>query len=209
MTKPSEERRSPDRHHVMQRLLRRVAVACLVLAAALLAVPRALVHLAILGPSTTQRLDAARQAVGVARSYGATSDLPAMAAAEREMASAEALEGRGEHHEARHAAERALSLAGDAQQAAIVRRQGQRIRAKQVVEQLDRAVDELEDLYNTHVKGLDRARQKELFSDMKRARAAAAALVLAWEQDDYPTVLEGESQAKAVIASVKQHLIAT
>jgi hypothetical protein len=208
MSKPAAERRSPDRAHVMQRLLRGVAVLCVAVAAALLFVPRALVHLGLWGPSTEQRVAAARQAVDVARTYGATPDLEAMAAAEREMASAEALHRQGKHHEARHAAERAMGLAGEAQQAAIVRAQSRRIRAKQAIEQLDRGVDELEELYNERTKGMARPRQKEIFSDMKRARAAAAALVLAWEQEDFASVLAGETQALAVISSVRQQLLA-
>ena len=61
MTKPKHERRSPDRPSVMLRLLRRVAVYSLVLAAGLFIVPRALVHFALLGPATEQRVAAARQ----------------------------------------------------------------------------------------------------------------------------------------------------
>ena len=209
MSKPAAERRSADRAHVMQRLLRGVAILCVVLAAGLLFVPRALVHLGLLGPSTQQRVGAARQAVNVARTYGATSDLAAMAAAEREMASAEELHREGRHHEARHAAERAMTMAGEAQQAAIMRAQSRRIRAKHAIEQLDHGVDDLEELYNERTKGMARPRQKELFSDMKRARAAAAALVLAWEQEDYASVLEGQTQALAVISSVRQQLLAS
>lgn len=208
MSKPAAERRSPDRARVMQRLLRGVAVLCVATAVALLVVPRALVHLGWLGPDTGQRVAAARQAVEVARTYGATADLEAMAAAEREMASAEALHGAGRHHEARHAAERALRLAGEAQQAAIVRSQGRRIRAKLAIEQLDHGVDELEELYNERTRGMPRPRQKELFSEMKRVRAAAAALVLAWEQNDYASVLEGEAQAQAIIAAMRRQLLA-
>ena len=209
MSKPAAERRSPDRAHVMQRLLRGVAVLCVAAAVALLVVPRALVHLGWLGPDTRQRVAAARKAVEVARTYGATADLQAMAAAEREMASAEALHDAGRHHEARHAAERAMRLAEQAQQAAIVRTQSRRIRAKQAIEQLDHGVDELEELYNQRTRGMARPRQKELFSEMKRVRAATAALVLAWEQNDFASVLAGEPQAKAIISAMRQQLLAS
>jgi hypothetical protein len=147
--------------------------------------------------------------VEVARAYGATADLEAMAAAEREMASAEALHDAGRHHEARHAAERAMRLAEQAQQAAIVRTQSRRIRAKQAIEQLDHGVDELEELYNQRTRGMARPRQKELFSEMKRVRAATAALVLAWEQNDFASVLAGEPQARAIISAMRQQLLAS
>ena len=74
----------------MLRLLRRIAVLALVAAALLLTVPRALYHYGFLGPASAHRVDDARQAVAVARGYGARPDIPAMAAAERELAAAEA-----------------------------------------------------------------------------------------------------------------------
>lgn len=201
------ERRSPDRPRVMTRLLRRIAVLALVTAAALLVVPRALYHYGFVGPSTDEHVAAARRAVQVAQGYGGRADeIPALAAAERELAAAEALAGRGQGHEARHAAERALQLAGQAQQTAIVNREGMRLRAKRVVDTLDQRVDELEELYSANSKGVGAERSRYLFSRMKQARAASARLVLAWEQQDYRTVLEGEATALQVLDEMKREL---
>jgi hypothetical protein len=201
------ERRSPDRPRVMTRLLRRVALLALLTAAALLLVPRALYHFALLGPSTADRVAASRRAVDVARGYGARpNEIPAMAAAERELASAQALAEQGRDHEARHAAEAAQQLAGQAQQAALLNREGMRLRAKRVVDTLDQKVDDIEQLYSAKSRGVGADRSRYLFSRMKQARAASAALVLAWEQQDYRKVLEGEAKALTVLDDMKREL---
>jgi hypothetical protein len=190
----------------MLRLLRRVAVLALVASALLLTVPRALYHYGVLGPAAAARVDDARQAVAVARAYGASSDLPAMAAALRELAGAEAALGRKEHHQARDAAARAQTLAGQAQQAALIVRDAQRVKAKRVIDELDQRVDELEEIYSAKSKGVGPERARHLFSRMKHARATSAALVLAWEQADYDTVVNGEGTAVAEIEGVKKDL---
>ena len=191
----------------MTRLLRRIAALALIVAAGLLVIPRALYHFGYVGPSPAQRLDAARRAVRVAREYGARpEEVPALAAAERDLARAEELVARGEEHEALHAAEQALVLAGQAQQAAIVNRDGMRVRAKAIVDTLDRRVDELEELYSARSKGVGAERSRYLFSRMKQARAASAALVLAWEQQDYRKVLDGEAHALQVLDEMKREL---
>jgi hypothetical protein len=191
----------------MMRLLRGIAAFALVSAAVILVVPRLLFHLGLVGPTTAQRVGAARQAVEVARGYGArAAEIPAMAAAEREIASAEALAARGEEHAARDAAARALSLAGAAQRAAIVGHDAQRIRAKQIIDTLDQRIDKLEDLYSSHSKGVGPERARLLFSRMKQARASAAVLVLAWEQEDYSAVIAGEGKALAAIEDVRREL---
>jgi Domain of unknown function (DUF4398) len=191
----------------MVRLLRRIAVLALLLAAALFLVPRTLYHFGLLGPSTADRIAAARRAVQVARGYGARAqDIPDMAAAERNLAAAEALAAKGSDHDARHAAEEALQLAGQAQQTALVNREGLRLRAKRVVDTLDQRVDELEDLYSANSKGVGADRARHLFSRMKQTRAASAALVLAWEQQDYRTVVEGEAKALEVLDEMKGEL---
>jgi hypothetical protein len=190
----------------MLRLLRRIAVLALVAAALLLTVPRALYHYGFLGPASAHRVDDARQAVTVARGYGARPDIPAMAAAERELAAAEALLAQGRDHEARDAAARAQELAGEAQQAALIARDAMRVKAKQVIDNLDRRIDELEEIYSTKSKGVGADRSRHLFSRMKHARAASAALVLAWEQEDFDRVVKGEGAAVAEIEAVKKDL---
>jgi hypothetical protein len=190
----------------MLRLLRRIAVLALVMAALLLTVPRALYHYGLVGPSTAERVAAARQAVEVARGYGARPEIPAMAAAERELASAEALLAQKRGHEARDAAARAQALAARAQQAALIARDAMRVKAKRVIDDLDQRVDDLEETYSARSKGVGPERARHLFSRMKHARASAAALVLAWEQEDYDSVVKGEGAAVAEIDAVKKDL---
>ena len=190
----------------MLRLLRRIALLALSLAALLLVVPRALFHFGFVGPSTAEYVAAARQAVVVARGYGATSAIPALAAAERELARAEALLAQQQDHEARHAAQRAQALAGEAQQAALIGRDAMRVKAKQVIEGLDHRIDELEDIYAQKSKGVGPERARHLFSGMKHARAASAALVLAWELEDYDNVVQGEAKAVAALEDMKREL---
>jgi len=190
----------------MLRLLRRIALLALSLAALLLVVPRALFHFGFVGPSTAEYVAAARQAVVVARGYGATSAIPALAAAERELARAEALLAQQQDHEARHAAQRAQALAGEAQQAALIGRDAMRVKAKQVIEGLDHRIDELEDIYAQKAKGVGPERARHLFSGMKHARAASAALVLAWELEDYDNVVQGEAKAVAALEDMKREL---
>jgi hypothetical protein len=190
----------------MLRLLRRIAAVALLLAAALLVVPRALFHFGVVGPSSAARVAAARQAVAVARGYGATSSLPALAAAERELAGADASLASKDYHQARQAAGRAQELASEAQQAAIIGRDAMRVRAKQVIDSLDHRIDELEEIYSVRSKGVGPERARHLFSRMKHARATAAVLVLAWEQQDYDTVIKGEGQAIADLEGMKKDL---
>jgi hypothetical protein len=190
----------------MLRLLRRIAVLALVAAALILTVPRALYHFGFLGPTTAHRVAAARQAVEVARGYGARAETPGMAAAEQALASAEALMAKELDHEARHAAERAQALAGQAQQAAIIGRDAKRVQAKQIIDSLDQRIDELEDIYSVKSKGVGALRARHLFSRMKHARATSAELVLAWEQQDYDTVIGGEGRAIAALEEMKRDL---
>ena len=190
----------------MLRLLRRVAVLALVAAALLLTVPRALYHYGVLGPTTAQRVDAARKAVEVARGYGARPDIPVMDQAERELARAEALLAQKDHQQARHAAESAQALAAEAQQAALIARDAMRVKAKLVIDNLDQRIDELEEIYSTRSKGVGPERARHLFSRMKHARATAAELVLAWEQEDFDGVVKGEGAAVAEIEAVKKDL---
>ena len=190
----------------MLRLLRRIAVLALVATGLLLTVPRALYHYGALGPTTAQRVDAARKAVEVARGYGARADIPVMAEAERELARAQALLAGKDDHQARHAADNAQALAGQAQQAALIARDAMRVKAKQVIDNLDHRIDELEEIYSAKSKGVGADRARHLFSRMKHARATAAVLVLAWEQEDFEEVVKGEGAAVAEIEAVKKEL---
>src|SRR5688572_25987019 len=60
------ERRAPDRHLVALRLLKRIALAALVVSAGLWAVPRLLVEAGVLGPDAAEVVQSAANSVSLA-----------------------------------------------------------------------------------------------------------------------------------------------
>jgi hypothetical protein len=200
------DRRRPDRRLFVIFLLRRLAVYALAASVAIWAVPRLLVDLGVLGPSPDETIATAERALNAARTYGATPETPAFAAAVRELDRARALAGAGHGREARHASKHAQELAVDAQRAALVRRDETRHQAEVVYNDLDRQINDLEKLYSTVTPGLDKQRVDELLTLMKLTRAAAATLFLAYEQENYGAVVEGEPTARAAIAQMRSRL---
>jgi hypothetical protein len=206
MESRNERRESANRSRVRQHLLKRLAVLALSLAVALLLIPRLLVELGMLGPTVEDRLAEAERTVGVARSYGAAAQDPAMAAAERELAEARRLLGEGRSREARAAAVRASGEAVAAQREALVRRGELRRQAQVVVADLDRGINALEDLYGEVTPGLPKPEVSRLFTRMKRAREASGTLFLAFEEDQYDRVIAGHAHARAVLQEVGKEL---
>jgi hypothetical protein len=182
-------------------LLRRAALFALVAAALLLAVPRVLTELGVLGEDAATTVDRAGRAVEAARAYGATSDMSAMRDAEQRLQSARDLVRRGEKREARRAAAAATTDAVEAQRAALVARQDAQRRAEAIVHDVERRLDDLEDSYGQVAAGLDKTAVAPLFSRMKAARAAGGGLTLAYEQQDYAKVLRDQPAAIEVIES--------
>ena len=95
------------------------------------------------------------------------------------------------------------AAAVEAQKAALVRRTEVQKKAQAVYTDLDRQIVDLEKLYATATRGLDKERTGQLLSIMKVTRQSAAILFLAYEQQDYETVLAGEGKAREVIASTR------
>jgi hypothetical protein len=187
-------------------LLRRAALYALLAAALLLFVPRLLTEFGVMGEDAAVAVERAGRACEAARAYGATTDMPALGEAERQLQSARDLVGRGEKREARRVAAAATGLAVEAQRAALVAQQERHRRAEAVVDDVENRLDELEKSYGVVTAGLDKATTAPLFSLMKSARAAGGGLTLAFEQGDYAKVLRDEPAAVAVIESTRTTL---
>ena len=186
-------------------LLRRVAIYALLLAGALLAVPKALTELGLIGPSAEQGIDTASHSLLAARLYGGE-DTPAYAEAARELERARRLAHEGSERAARHAAERARRSAVAAQRAALVQRDDERRRAEAIVDDADKQLNELENLYEKVTPKLDKATVSRLLSQMKEARKAGGGLFLAFEQGNYAKVLSDKPAAQAVLTSMREAL---
>jgi hypothetical protein len=200
-----EERRRPDRHLVAVRLLRGIALAALLSSVLLWIVPRVLTELGLLGPSPQEDVDEADRAISVARTYGAVS-LPIFQKAEHERDRARELVQAGRGREARHAAEQAMAYAVEAQKQALVRRSDAQLRAEAVYTDLDRQINDLEKLYAEVAPGVEKERLGQLLSLMKGTRQSAGIVFLAYEQQDWPGVLQGEARAREQIAVMRQAL---
>jgi len=200
------DRRRPDRRVFVIQLLRRVTVYALAAAALIWGVPRLLVELGVLGPSPDDTIAIADHALQAARSYGATPDIPAFAAAEKELERARALAAQNHGREARHASKHAQELAVEAQRLALVRQDEIRHQAEQIYNELDRQVNDLEKLYSSVTPGLDKKQVSELLSLMKLTRIATGVVFLAHEREDYPAVVDGDAKARAAVAQMRSRL---
>jgi hypothetical protein len=200
------DRRRPDRRLFVITLLRRVAVYALAASAAIWGVPKILLELGVLGPSPDETIATAERALEAARTYGATPAIPAFAAAQKELERARALAAQNQRREARHASKRAQDLAVEAQRAALVHRDEARTHATRVYNDLDRQVNDLEKLYSAVTPGLEKASVGELLSLMKITRMSTGVVFLAYEREDFPSVLESESKARGAIAQMRSRL---
>jgi hypothetical protein len=200
------ERRSPERQRHLLGLLRRIAMFSLLLSLALLLAPVVGTEFGWLGPSVADRIAEAERAMQVARSYGADDTLAPVKAAESELHSAREEAAQGKHRAARHAAARAAEHAVEAQRLALVRGQETQRRAEQVVDDLDREVNELEDLYEQVTPGLHRSAVSPLLARMRQARRTAAVVFLAKDEKRFADVLEGEAAARQALAETRAAL---
>jgi len=203
------ERRRPDRQQFVLRFLRRIAVAALVLAVAVWAVPRALVEFGLLGPTAHDRIDEAGRAIATARAYGGTGELPALKAAEERVANARALAGQGKEREARREAARATAEAIEAQKMALVARTDVRLRAEAIYKDLEGQINDLEKLYEQVTPGRTKEQTAPLLSLMKATRVSTGAVFLAYEKEDFAAVLDGERRAREAVESAAKTLKAS
>jgi hypothetical protein len=183
-----------------------VAVFALTLALLLVAVPRGLTELGLLGPTPAEHIEAAARALEAARAYGATADQPALkaglAALDRARQLAAARDGRG----ARRAAAEAREHAVEAQRTALAAREDARRRAKRIVDATDELMDQLEDMYTEAAAGRTKAEVAPLLSLMKEARRAGASLFLAYEQEDYARILADEVATTETLVATRSAL---
>jgi hypothetical protein len=200
------ERRRPDRHQFALRLLRRIAVLALVLSVALWAVPRLLVEFGVLGPTAEESINEALRAIATARAYGGGAGLSPLKAAEDEVARARALAQQGREREARHAARRATTSAIEAQKMALVADTEVRVQAEIVYNDLDRQIIALEKLYAEVTPGLEKEQTAQLLSLMKATRQSTGLLFLAYEQQDYGTVVDREPRAREAVEAARKTL---
>ena len=200
------ERRRPDRHQFVLRLLRRIAVLALVLSAALWAGPRVLIEFGVLGSTAEERIGEAGRAIATARAYGGGAGLAPLKAAEDEVARARVLAQQGREREARHAAVRATSSAIEAQKIALVAHTEVRQKSEAVYNDFDRQIIDLEKRYAEVTAGLERQQTGKLLSLMKVTRQATGLLFLAYEQQDYGTVLDREPRAREAVDSARKTL---
>src|SRR5918994_5721730 len=147
MEKSPAERRSPERQRHTLQLLRRLSALAVATALVLLVAPRLLAFLGLIGPSAQDRITEAERALRAAESYGARPDSAEMAAARQALEDARRLAAAGRGRGARGAARRATARATEAQAVALVAEGQAQQRADTVVEDLDREVNELENLY--------------------------------------------------------------
>lgn len=203
------DRRRPDRRLFVILLMRRVAVYALAASVAIWGVPKILIELGVLGPSPDETIAAAERALEAARTYGATPDIPAFAAAQKELERARALAVQNERREVRRACKHAQDLAVEAQRAALVRRDEARLQAIRIYNDLDRQVNDLEKLYTAVTPGLEKTSVGELLSLMKITRMSTGVVFLAYEREDFPAVLEGEPKARGAIAQMRSRLEAS
>lgn len=197
------ERRRPDRERFVLRFLRRIAALALVLSVALWGVPRLLVELGVLGPTAEERIDEAVRAIATARAYGGGAGLAPLRAAEDEVGRARSLAQQGKEREARHAAERATTSAIEAQKMALVAHTEVREKAEAVYNDLDRQINDLEKLYAAVTPGLEKEQVSQLLSLMKVTRQSTGLVFLAYEQQDYGTVVDREARARQAVDSAR------
>ena len=129
-----------------------------------------------------------------------------MKAAEDEVARAHTLLQQGREREARHAAMRATTSAIEAQKMALVAHTEVRQKAETVYNDLDRQINDLEKLYTEITPGMEKEQLTQLLSLMKATRQSTGLVFLAYEQQDYGTVVDREPVARQAVQSARKTL---
>jgi hypothetical protein len=187
-------------------LLRRATIYALVLAVLLVAGPWLLTSFGLLGPSLEEEIESAERSLLAARSYGAGEGEPALARAVTALAEARAAAARRERWQAKTAIRTARESALEAQRAALATRAESRKAAQKIVAEIDRALNELEELYGQASKRVDKKESERLFGLMKSTRQESAALLLLFEEQSYAKVQAGEKQVRELLASTRREL---
>jgi len=191
---------------LLVQFLRRLAVLALVLAALTAFGPRVLRELGVVGPKVQEAIAGAERSLAAARRYGADDAMPAVQEAIRRLEEARTLAERGEGRRARRAAAAAAEQAIVAQRQALARREQQRRQAQAITGDVDRMLNSLEDLYGHISPGLGKAQTTNLLSRLKSARQTGAALILAYEQGNYPRVIADEAATRNALEAVREEM---
>jgi hypothetical protein len=189
-------------------LLRRAAGYALVFAVLLWAAPKILTSVGILGPTLEEEIAGAERSLAAARSYGCPEQHPLYTRATQALERARAAAARNERWQARRAIAEARENAIDAQRVALATREESRKAAQKVVAEIDRGLNDLEDLYSDARKHVDKKESDRLFALMKSTRQRSAALVLLFEEQSYAKVVAGEREVKDLLASTRSQLLA-
>jgi hypothetical protein len=168
--------------------------------------PRVIVHLGLWGPSAGDEIVTADHSVQAAREYGAQEADPALATAARELETARQLLAKGEEWRARQAARRAGQQAIEAQRTALGERESARRRSAMVAAEIDRRLNDLENLYTEVSVGADKPTNSELVSIMKDARRKGASVYLAIEEGDYRKAVGQEAAALEALDAARVQL---
>ncbi len=187
-------------------LLRRLAIAGLLLAIAVGLGPRLLRRAGWIGPSVEERIEEAQRALAAAHQYGAGPGLPAYVAAESALERASARAGAGRLGAARREARDALQQALDAQRLALAQFEDERRAAQKVVRQIDDRLDEVEELFARLPRDMDQAAAAEMSSLLKATRRAGAGLWLAFEEQRFDDVLRERDRVLAVLDANRETL---
>jgi hypothetical protein len=183
-------------------LLRRVTLYAVVFAVLLGTLPR------LLGPSLEEEIVSAENSLGAAQSYGAKPDEASYAGAVGAIAKAREHAARKERWPAKRAIAEARAAALDAQRVALATREESRRGAQKTVNEIDRQLNELEDLYADVVKKVEKKDTERLFALMKSTRQRSAELLLLFEEQSYEKVLAGAAEVRPILASTRAELAA-
>jgi hypothetical protein len=186
--------------------LRRVALFALILAVLAAFGPRLLRELGVVGPRASEVIAGAERSIEAARHYGADDSMVSLQEANRQLQEARLLAGHGEGRRARHAAAAASELGIVAQRQALARREQQRRQAEEITREIDKLLNGLDELYAHTSPGLSKEAAGELLSRLKAARQTGAALILAFEQENYARVIAEETVARKVLEATRQEM---
>jgi hypothetical protein len=186
--------------------LRRMAWYALGLAIVLVVVFKLLPAFGVLGPSAEDHVNWAGEALATARVYGAGPELPAFATATAEIEEARKLLAAGHPLQARRVALRAQERAVEAQAIALTAREEDRRRARKIVDEVDKSMNEIENLYNKVSAHADKDSLGDMLAIMKNARATGAALFLSFDQGNYKGLLADEANVKERLRQAKASL---
>jgi hypothetical protein len=188
--------------------LRRLTFAAIAFAVLLLVVPRLLRHLGVMGPRPAELVESAARSLEAARTYGAGEELSAYRAAVVELEKARRLLAEGAAQSARKAALAASEQAIVAQRQALARREDERRAGQAVVGDVDRRLNQLEEIYAQVTPRLDKASTGRLLARMKEAREVGAGLILAYEEGDYRKVMADEAEVRARLDGIRTDMLA-